>query len=223
MKTILIPIVILAATLAACGDSSSASPTSTVPPTVPTMDPAVPVDPAICDRNNTTDCSTLGFVFAAPGPLSETLEVLDGWLVVAVARAEPACVVVPNWPDNEDGIHEESRFAYVDAHLIRERRLNAPGSPPITGHHIASGYWGHFEEEWRVALEDDALITMAIVYAPNGTTAANAGVVGLEDVVPISSYRADSTDERFPGELYVDGHEIPPHLDGPMERVTCTL
>lgn len=226
MKNLPILITSLALVVSACGgasqDGTTSTPPTTEPPPVSTTDPAAPVDPSLCDRNNTTDCATIGLVFEAPLPLSQALELLDGWLVVAVFRSEPACVVVPNWPDNQDGLHEESRFAYVDAPLIRERRLNAPGSPPITGHHIASGYWDHFEAEWRGAFQDDATITTAVVYGPIGTTATNAAVPGVVEVDVVPSYRADTVDERFAGELYIDGHEIPLDSGGPTEQVMCT-
>jgi hypothetical protein len=224
--SVLYLVLALAVAAAACSGDSGTAPTSELPgteaSTVTAPAPDVLVDPGSCDRSNVTDCSTLGLVFETSRPLSETLDALRDWLVVAVVRAEPACVVVSNWPDNEDGLHEESRFAYVEAHRIRERRLNAPGSPPITGHHIASGYWDHFEAEWRAAVADDAEIAVAIVYAPTGTTAANSGVSGLADVVPIPSYRTDTTDDGFPGELYIEGHELPSELGGPTEQTRCT-
>ena len=63
---------------------------------------------------------------------------------------------------------EPTRFAYVDAGGIRERRLAASGdlAPPITGIHISESFWNKWEDQWAQAQEAGVLLEAVAVYLP---------------------------------------------------------
>ena len=152
----------------------------------------------------------MALVLEEPVALSDALAETDGWLALAVFRAEPMCVVTNSFePTPIERTEALSWFAYVDAEGIEPRIRANPGTPPISGAHINQSYWDHFIAEWTQTEREDALVAAVVVHGPADTTVETSGVQSVVEVLPVESYRRDANDERFPGEIYIANHVAP--------------
>jgi hypothetical protein len=181
-----------------------------------------------CAREDVEGCTLIGVVFTEPMPLGEVLAAAEsfGGEAIAVYRTDAVCVpdisftAFPADPPEQVA----SRFAYVDAEGIRERRLeanNAGLSPPITGRHISESYWNQWEEEWRLAQQEGVMIAAVALYTAADSAATIARDAGVATVVTVPSRRTDSLDPSYSGELLVESKDFPPgHLD-PAPSIDC--
>lgn len=103
-----------------------------------------------------------------------------------------------------------SPFAYVDAEQIRVRRTTAVAAPEISGFIVAEAFWNHFEVEWEAAETPGVGFWATVVYLPEVEVDALSARPNVADVVTVPSYRSGpNPDPTYPGELYLDDHEIP--------------
>lgn len=181
-----------------------------------------------CVREDVDGCVLMGVVFVEPVALDEALAAAEGFggEAIAVYRTDAVCVPDISYtafpPDPPEPV--ASRFAYVDAEGIRERRLeanNAGLSPPITGQHISESFWNQWEEEWRLAQQEGVLIAAVAVYVASDAAATIAADARTAAVVPVPSRRTDSLDPSYAGELLVESKAFPTgHLD-PAPSIDC--
>jgi hypothetical protein len=118
---------------------------------------------------------------------------------------------------------EPTRFAYVDAEGIRERRLATSGSlaPPITGIHISQSYWDRWEDQWAQAQGDGVLVEAVAVYLPQDLPAGGPPA-GFEAMVALSSRRTDTLDPAaYAGELLLESEDFPAGYLSDPEPPTC--
>jgi hypothetical protein len=166
-------------------------------------------------------------VFAQPMSLGETLSFAEDFGVAfAVYRTDAVCVPDISYqampPEPPEMV--ASRFAYVDAEDIRERRLaanNAGLSPPITGGHISESFWNQWEEEWRLAQQDGVLIAAVALYTASDAATVIAQEPEVEAVVPVPSRRTDSLDPSYSGELLVESKAFPTGYLEPSPSIDC--
>jgi hypothetical protein len=144
--------------------------------------------------------------------------------VIAVFRTDYACVRpatggLPEWSP------EPSRFAYVEAGGIRERRLatvDSGLSPPITGWLIAESYWLHWEDQWEQAQRPGVTFDAVAVYVPEVVAGALAADPRFQEVVELPHRRTDSLDPSYAGELLLQSEELPPGILGPAPIPDCS-
>lgn len=219
MRRSLIAAVAVAALAAACGDHAGSpwSPGDTAAPTSSTTSttPGATAAASSCAYYDTDGCALYGLVLPGPLLLEEALTAASGLpgVPIAVYRRDPVCVLEvsmlpPGAPGSETLV--ASRFAYVDAEGIRQRRLATSGSvaPPITGMHISESYWNHWEDQWARAQEPGVLIEAVAVYLP-AESVADGAPPGFRAVVRIPWRRTDSTDPSYAGELLVESEGFP--------------
>ena len=154
----------------------------------------------------------VGVVFESPRTLDEVRTIGSGLGgdLIALYGTDYACVRpitggAPDWRP------EPSRFAYVDAESIRERRIAAVDaglSPPITGWLIAESYWLHWEDQWTKAQEPGVLFEAAAVYVLEATVDGLREDPRFRAVEVIPHRRTDSLDPSFPGELLLESEEF---------------
>jgi hypothetical protein len=183
---------------------------------------------AQCARQDVDGCTLVGVVLAEPMPLDDALAVAEGFggEAIAVYRTDVVCVPDISYqafpPDPPEMV--SSRFAYVDAEGIRERRLeanNAGLSPPITGGHISESFWSQWEEEWRLAQEEGVSIAAVALYTASDTAGTIAGDAAVAAVVSIPSRRTDSLDPSYSGELLVESKAFPAGYLDPVPSIDC--
>lgn len=184
-------------------------------------------DLSSCRRDDVEGCVLLGLALQPALTLEEALLLGPalGGENIAVFRAEPACVPAVSFTPGGGGGLEPSRFAYVDAEQIEERRLAAVQaglSPPITGYHISQSYWDHWEAEWAAAQARGTSITAVIVYVPETRLEAAAADDRVAAAVPVVGRRTDSLDPSYPGELLVDSASELGALLGEMPVKDCS-
>jgi hypothetical protein len=195
--------------VAACGDDAT---TTTTPD-------------ADCDYYDTEGCALFGLVLAEPLPTAAALAAVAGLPGVAIAvwRTDFACTLQTTMGAPGPVPTEPTRFAYVDAAGIRERRLETSGTlaPPITGIHISQSYWDRWEDQWAQAQAEGVLVEAVAVYLPTGLPAAGPPA-GFAAIVAIPSRRTDTLDPAvYPGELLLESEEFPAGYLSEPEPLTC--
>lgn len=196
--TILAAAALLAAMAAGCGDPALQS---TAPPTEATG----------CPRDAVEGCTMLGLRLEPPLALEEALAVAGevGGTAIAVYRTDAVCVPAVQFSAVAEPEKVASRFAYVDAEDIAERRLDAVDgglAPPISGFHISQSYWDAWEAEWRAAQRAGVLIEGVAVWIGDDAAVADPRVV---ETVPLAWRRTDSVDPSYAGELLMDSEAFP--------------
>jgi hypothetical protein len=205
--------------LATCGDDS-AVPSTGDPGAAPTTDGTDP-PPTVCAREQVEGCTVLGLVFGEPLPLAETLAVAAdlGGDAIAVYRTDYVCVPSVDFMPAGDPEPEPSRFAYVTAEAIAERRIEAVHSslaPPITGWHISQDYWDHWAAEWHAAQLEGVRFEAVAVYLPDTAREDAAGHPQVTAVEIVPWRRTDTIDPSYTGELLLESDGIPGgHLTTP--------
>ena len=170
-------------------------------------------------------CALYGLVLPAPLPTADALDAVAGLPGVAVAvwRADFACTLQASMGAPGPVPTEPTRFAYVDAEGIRERRLATSGSlaPPITGIHISQSYWDRWEDQWAQAQGDGVLVEAVAVYLPQDL-AAGGPPAGFEAMVALPWRRTDTLDPAaYAGELLLESEDFPAGYLGDPEPLTC--
>jgi hypothetical protein len=227
MKPAAAPLLALAlfaalAVIAAGCSNEAASPASATSGPTGTTSPEAPA----CAYYDVEGCALYGLVFPAPLPTAEALAAVAGLpgVPVAVWRADFACVPLINPGPPGDAVPTEpSRFAYVDAEGIRERRLQASGTvaPPITGIHVSQSYWDRWEDQWAQAQEEGVLVEAVAVYLPR-VLVADGPPSGFRALVRIPWRRTDTVDPAvYPGELLLESEEFPPGYLSEADPVSC--
>jgi hypothetical protein len=207
-------VAVFAIGLSACSSTSTTVASGPAAPETLPDDSTTVVTPTL--SRLTAGGEVVGLVMREPLSLERVREVGAGLGgdVIAVFRTDYACVRpitfgAPDW------VAEPSRFAYVDAHGIRERRIAAVDrglSPPITGWAIAESYWLHWEDQWSQAQETGTTFEAAAVYLPAGSSEDLSADPRFKAVVALPSRRTDSLSPDFPGELLLESEEFPPGL-----------
>jgi len=183
---------------------------------------------AECSLEDVEGCALVGVVFSDPMELDEALGFVEGFAgtALAVYRVDAVCVPDISFtampPDPPERV--PSRFAYVDAGEIRDRRLaatNAGLSPPITGGHISESYWEQWEEEWRLAQHEGVLIAAVGFYTSLDVALTMSRDTGVVGVVEIPSRRTDSLDPSYAGELFVESKAFPAGYLDPVPSIDC--
>ena len=120
-----------------------------------------------------------GLVFNEPISLDEARSVATGLRgdAIALYRTDDALVRPTTVVTDAAGgwQSEPSRFAYVDAGKIRERRvasINAGLSPPITGWSISESYWEHWKDQWARAQDPGVRFEALGLYVPKSAVEA---------------------------------------------------
>jgi hypothetical protein len=227
---LLLALVLLALALlaAACGDADGG--TSTVPPTsvntTSTTDVTPVTPPPFCEYYDMEGCALYGLVLPSPLAVDDAL-VAAGYLPgvpIAVWRTGFVCIPQVNTgPPGEEVLLEPSRFAYVDAEGIRERRLQASGTvaPPITGLHISQSYWDRWEDQWAQVHEPGTLVEAVAVYLPREVV-ADGPPAGFRALVRLEWRRTDTLDPAvYPGELLLESEEFPAGYLSEAEAIAC--
>ncbi|NIR35424.1 MAG: hypothetical protein GWN79_03605 [Actinobacteria bacterium] len=153
----------------------------------------------------------LGLRLDPPLPLDDALAVAAdvGGTAIAVYRTDAVCVPAVQFSAAAEPERVASRFAYVDAEDIAERRLDAVDgglAPPISGFHISQSYWDAWEAEWRAAQRTGVLIEGVAVWIGDDATVADPRVA---ETVLLTWRRTDSLDPSYPGELLMDSEAFP--------------
>jgi len=198
--TAIVPAVLLVAAAAACGEPVLQDTTTTASGV-----------PNACRRDSVDGCTMLGLRLDPPLPLDEALAVAAGagGTAIAVYRTDAVCVPAVQFSPAEEPERVASRFAYVDAEGIAERRLAASSeglSPPISGFHISQSYWDAWEAEWRAAQRPGVLIEGVAVWIDSDAAVSDPRVA---DEVPLAWRRTDSIDPSYAGELLMDSEAFP--------------
>jgi len=194
-------VLILALTAVGCGDPATLVETSGGEATL------------TCTRQTVEGCTMVGLRFDPPLALADALGVaadLPG-TAMAVYRTDAVCVPDVQFSPVDGPGSVASRFAYVDAAGIRERRVAAVDgglAPPISGWHISQAYWDQWEAEWAKAQGSGVQIEGIAVWA---STSAAAGTADPRVVLTVDlPWRwTDSLDPSYPGELLLDGKGFP--------------
>ncbi len=135
-----------------------------------------------------------------------------GGTAIAVYRTDGVCVPDVQFSPAEEPEMAASRFAYVDAPGIRQRRTAAVDgglAPPITGLHISQSYWDQWEAEWSKAQRSGVEIEGIAVWLPEDLTIEAAADPRVAEVVGLAWRWTDSLDPGYPGELLMDGKGFP--------------
>lgn len=211
-------VLLLAATVlfAACGDAA--------PPPTSTPDTTSSAALAQCDYYDLEGCALYGLVLAAPQPTASALAAVAGLPGVAIAvwRTDLVCVLEANMGAPGPVPTVPSRFAYVDAEGIRERRLATSGSvaPPITGIHISESAWNHWEDQWAQAQQEGALVEAVAVYLPRELV-ADGPPAGFRAIVRLPWRRTDTIDASYTGELLLETEDFPVGYLSEPAALTC--
>jgi hypothetical protein len=227
MKT---AILLLAAVLllAACADDAFSTSTSAPEPTgitTGTTTPTTGTTPVTCEYYDVEGCALYGLVLPAPLPTAAALEAVAGLPGVAVAvwRSDLTCVLQINMGAPGPVPTEPSRFAYVDAEGIRERRLATSGSmaPPITGMMISESYWNRWEDQWAQAQQAGVLVEAVAVYLPMELV-ADGPPSGIRAIVRVPWRRTDTLDPAaYSGELLLESEDFPAGYLSEPPSLTC--
>lgn len=208
---------LLVLTLGGCGDDAVAPETTE---TTETTGTTAPGPSGGCAYYDVDGCTVFGLALAEPLPTAEALaSIADlGGVPIAVWRTDYACISHYSMPVGPYyGV--PSRFAYVDADEMRTRILSAEGrlSPPITGLDSWNHWFGAFVQEWSKAQEPGVLVEAVAVYLPDSAASALGQDQRFRAVAPLSSYRTESVDPSYAGELMLDGS---PELSE-LPEITC--
>jgi len=154
-----------------------------------------------------------GLVFTQPVSLEEarSLGTELGGDLIALYRTDYA-FVRPDTVGAPDGKPEPSRFAYVDAGKIRERRLAAYSSglaPPISGGFILESWWEHLEDQWAHAQEPGVRFAAMALYLRKPALAALRSDTRFRAVETIPYGRTDSLSSDYPGDLLLESEAFP--------------
>jgi hypothetical protein len=210
--------------LAACGDDASSTATS-APGATDTTAEATSTTLTACGYYDLDGCALYGLVLASPLPTAAALDAVAGLPGVPIAlwRTDYTCTLQANMGAPGPVPTEPTRFAYVDAGGIRERRLATSGdvAPPITGIHISESFWNRWEDQWAQAQEPGVLVEAVAVYLPT-----DFGAVGLPSgiraVVLIPWRRTDTLDPAvYTGELLLESEDFPAGYLSEPEPLTC--
>ncbi len=213
----------LAVLAAGCCDDATA-PSTTGPGTTGTTG-TTPTTAAACGYYDVEGCALYGLVLAAPRPTAEALAAVAGLPGVAIAvwRADFTCTLQANMGAPGPVPTEPTRFAYVDAGGIRERRLATSGdlAPPITGIHISESFWNKWEDQWAQAQEGGVLVEAVAVYLPRELV-ADGPPAGFRAVVRLPWRRTDTLDPSvYPGELLLETEDFPAGYLSEPEPLAC--
>lgn len=180
-----------------------------------------------CTRTDTGSCTLLGLVFSEPLPLDEALSTAEafGGEAIAVYRTDAVCVPAISFQPVpvEPPELEASRFAYVDAWEIRDRRIEAIDAglaPPITGLQTSVTYWNQWNDEWRQALKGGVLIAAVALYT-NEQPATISAAPTISTVAVVPWRRTDSLSPSYPGELLVESKAFPGGDLPPAPPIDC--
>lgn len=153
-----------------------------------------------------------GLVFEEPVALAEALALGPEWggEPIAVYRTDSVLVGAintgaPSLPGMEPEL-VPSRFAYVDAEQIPERRMAAEReglAPPTEGLHISQSYWNHWQQEWLLAEKPGVLFEAVALYVRGETLNLLAEDERFRVVVIIPHRRSDSISDDYLGELFL--------------------
>jgi hypothetical protein len=233
VRRALILVFLLATALAACGGEESvfstqgtqAADTSGTP--APENSATVTTPGPTCAYYDVEGCALYGLVLPTPLPTADALAAVVGLPGVPIAlwRTTYTCVLAitmepPGGPN--EGALTASRFAYVDAEGIRQRRMATEGvvAPPITGLFISESYWSHWENQWAQAQQPGVLVEAIAVYLP-ATAVADGPPSGFRAVVRIPWRRTDSTDPSYTGELLLETEAFPAGYLSEPPPITC--
>lgn len=220
--------------LAGCGDDTAfttSTPTTDTAPTgqpdatTPTTATTTSTADAACGYYDTEGCALYGLVLPAPAPTATALAAVAGLPGVAVAvwRTDFTCTLQANMGAPGPVPTEPTRFAYVDAEGIRERRLATSGelAPPITGIHISQSFWDRWEDQWAQAQEAGVLVEAVAVYLPRELV-ADGPPAGFRAVVRLPWRRTDTLDPAvYAGELLLESEAFPAGYLTEPEPPTC--
>jgi hypothetical protein len=140
-----------------------------------------------------------------------------------VWRADFACTLQATMGAPGPVPTEPTRFAYVEAQGIRERRLATSGdvAPPISGIHISQSYWDRWEDQWAQAQEEGVLVEAVAVYLPR-ESAADGPPSGFRAIVRLPWRRTDTLDPAaYPGELLLETEDFPAGYLSEPAPLTC--
>lgn len=208
----------LALFAAGCGDDASVSPTSAPGTTSSTS-------PARCGYYDVEGCALYGLVLPDPRPTAAALAAVAGLPGVAVAvwRTDFACTLQATMGAPGPVPTEQTRFAYVDAAGIRERRLATSGdvAPPISGIHISQSFWDRWEDQWAQAQEAGVLVEAVAVYLPREIV-ADGPPEGFRALVRLPWRRTDTLNASvYAGELLLESEEFPTGYLTEAEPLAC--
>jgi hypothetical protein len=206
---LLLSVILLATVLIGCSDRPG---TGTGAPTPATTEIGGTTTPTGALSRLAPGGEVVGLVPNVPLTLDE-VRGLGGDLggdVIAVFRTDYTCIRpltfgAPEWEP------EPSRFAYMDAGGIRERRMAAVDaglSPPITGWHIAESYWLHWEDQWARAQDPGVEFEALAIYLPAGSATTLSDDPRFAAVTVLPSRRTDSLSPDFSGELLLETEEF---------------
>lgn len=193
---------------AGCGDDATA-PSTSDPGTTGTTAPT----PVACGYYDVEGCALYGLVLPAPQPTAQALAAVAGLpgVPIAVWRADFTCTLQANMGAPGPVPTEPTRFAYVDAGGIRERRLATSGdlAPPITGIHISESYWNRWEDQWAQAQEAGVLVEAVAVSLPRELV-ADGPPAGFRAMVRLPWRRTDTLNpDAYAGELLLESEDFP--------------
>ena len=167
-----------------------------------------------------------GLVLKEPISLDEarSLGAELGGDLIALYRTDYACVQ-PITGGMLDWEPEPSRFTYVDASKIRERRVAAVEaglSPPITGWLIAESYWEHWEDQRTRAKEPRVRFEAMAIYLPEDALAAAGTDTRFRAAEVIPHSRTDSLSPDYPGELLLESENFLPGILTEPPPIDCS-
>ena len=212
----------LALFAAGCGDDAV---TTTAAPGTTGTTGTTGVTTAACAYYDVEGCALYGLVLPAPAPTATALVAvadLPG-VPIAVWRTDFTCTLQANMGAPGSVPTEPTRFAYVDAGGIRERRLATSGdvAPPITGIHISESFWNRWEDQWAQAQEAGVLLEAVAVYLPRELV-ADGPPAGFRAMVRLPWRRTDTLDAAvYPGELLLETEAFPAGYLTEPEPLTC--
>lgn len=220
MKPAALLLLALAVLATACGDEATV-PSTSGPGTTGTTATAA----ASCGYYDVEGCALYGLVLPLPQPTAQALAAVAGLpgVPIAVWRAEFTCTLQANMGAPGPVPTEPTRFAYVDAGGIRERRLATSGgvAPPITGIHISESFWNKWEDQWAQAQEAGVLVEAVAVYLPRELV-ADGPPAGFRAVVRLPWRRTDTLDTAvYPGELLMESEDFPAGYLSDPEPPAC--
>jgi hypothetical protein len=204
---------------AGCGDA--AGPTTAAPGTTGTTGAVTPA----CGYYDVEGCALYGLVLPGSVPTATALAAvadLPG-VPVAVWRVDFTCTLQASMGAPGPVPTEPTRFAYVDAEGIRERRLATSGdlAPPITGIHISQSYWDRWEDQWAQAQQPGVLVEAVAVYLP-AELVADGPPPGFRALVRLPWRRTDTLDASvYAGELLLESEDFPAGYLSEPEPLAC--
>lgn len=207
---------------AGCGDDAV---TTTIAPATTATTATTGTTTAACGYYDVEGCALYGLVLPAPVPTATALAAVAGLPGVAVAvwRSDYACTLQASMGAPGPVPTEPTRFAYVDAEGIRERRLATSGdvAPPISGIHISQSYWDRWEDQWAQAQADGVLVEAVAVYLP-AEQVADGPPAGFRALVRLPWRRTDTLDPAvYAGELLLEIEDFPAGYLSEPEPLAC--